>query len=317
VPDAIAYLRSLGVPIPETGNRGGTLTVRFSGLSAPSARAITVRTTTAVAGGRAGLAYPAVATRERLTDTDWICGLRQTGEDRSNVALVNMGGPDEGDVTLRLRIYSASSRGPVQTLPDETLPPGDWKQLDQLLAGKAITSGFVEVQRVSGSAPFYAYGIVNDQVNSDGSFVPPYRDTSRLGDGLTLPVVVETAAYSSEVVLTNTSSTARSVRLTYVDDALTTGDRKAVLVLPLAAFDSSRSSFPASSPTSGTTAWPASGRRDRPTRARSMRHRRPAASTALRSRRGPPRPEAAAATGSSTRRPRTVRRPPRWCGSTA
>jgi hypothetical protein len=59
VPDAIAYLVSLGMPIPATGNRGGTLRVRFTGLSSPSDGAVTVRTATAVASGRAGLAYPA------------------------------------------------------------------------------------------------------------------------------------------------------------------------------------------------------------------------------------------------------------------
>ena len=57
VPDAIAYLVSLGMPIPATGNRGGTLRVRFTGLSSPSDGAVTVRTATAVASGprRSGL----------------------------------------------------------------------------------------------------------------------------------------------------------------------------------------------------------------------------------------------------------------------
>ena len=54
VPDAIEYLVSLGIPVPATGNRGGTLRVSFTGLSSPSAGAVTVRTTTAVASGRTG-----------------------------------------------------------------------------------------------------------------------------------------------------------------------------------------------------------------------------------------------------------------------
>ncbi|HEU0005710.1 MAG TPA: SBBP repeat-containing protein, partial [Terriglobia bacterium] len=77
VPDAIAYLVSLGMPIPATGNRGGTLRVRFTGLSSPSDGAVTVRTATAVTSGRAGLAYPGVSTMLALTGTSFVPGLRQ------------------------------------------------------------------------------------------------------------------------------------------------------------------------------------------------------------------------------------------------
>src|SRR5512141_1571553 len=61
VPDAIAYLRSVGVPIPEGDGRGGTLRVQVSGASDAEV-SVNVRTTTRVSEGRAGLAYPAVST---------------------------------------------------------------------------------------------------------------------------------------------------------------------------------------------------------------------------------------------------------------
>ena len=38
--DAIAYLRQLGIPIPESGSHGGTLRVRVSGLASPSEGAV-------------------------------------------------------------------------------------------------------------------------------------------------------------------------------------------------------------------------------------------------------------------------------------
>ena len=60
VPDAIAYLRSIGIPMPAGSGHQGTLRVRFSGLASSSDAAVTVRTTTAVPGGRAGLAYAGV-----------------------------------------------------------------------------------------------------------------------------------------------------------------------------------------------------------------------------------------------------------------
>ena len=73
IPDAISYLRSIGIPIPASGNRGGTLAVHFSSAEG----AVTVRTTTALAAGRAGLAYPGVPITTSLTGTSYLCGLRQ------------------------------------------------------------------------------------------------------------------------------------------------------------------------------------------------------------------------------------------------
>ena len=62
--NAIDYLRSIEVPIPETGKRIGTLRVDVSGSSDVSA---VVRTTTptAVPEGRAGLAYPGSSGKTR------------------------------------------------------------------------------------------------------------------------------------------------------------------------------------------------------------------------------------------------------------
>ena len=56
--DALAYLRELGIPIPERGNRMGTLRVAVRLGSEVGA---VVRTTAVVPDGRAGLAYPGVA----------------------------------------------------------------------------------------------------------------------------------------------------------------------------------------------------------------------------------------------------------------
>ena len=62
--DALVYLRSLGIVIPETGNRIGTLRVEARLGSEVEA---VVRTTTAVDEGRAGLAYLGVAEEEGFT----------------------------------------------------------------------------------------------------------------------------------------------------------------------------------------------------------------------------------------------------------
>ncbi len=76
-PDAIAFLARLGAPIPTSGNRGGTLAVGVSGVSSLSDVAVTVRTTTAVANGQAGLAYGGTPAWKALTGTAYVCGLRE------------------------------------------------------------------------------------------------------------------------------------------------------------------------------------------------------------------------------------------------
>jgi hypothetical protein len=218
--DAITSLRALGIPLGDAGNRGGTLRVTFAGLSSLAAAAATVRTATPVVDGRAGLAYAGLPASRLLTSPVWLCGLRQNATDRSNVAVQNAGGPSDGDVTLRLTVVSGDPANPGSlALPDVTLPPGGFSQTSGILAsnGLSFANGFVKVERVSGTAPFYAYGVINDQANSDGSFVEPVpaSPAAAIG-GATLPVIVETSTFSTELVLTNFSGASRTLQCTYV-----------------------------------------------------------------------------------------------------
>lgn len=227
VPDAIEYLRSLGIPIPASGSRGGSLGVRFSGLSSSSEGAITVRITTEVPGGRAGLAYGGIPTAAVLSEPSLITGLRNNATDRSNVAVQNAGGLGDGDVTLRLTVFSGDPSNPVsQVLPDITLAAGGFSQINSILHsnGLDLSNGYVGVERVSGTAPYYAYGVINDQANSDGSFIPPipYSSLSTGTTGLTLPVIVEASTFTTEFMLTNLSTISKKVNITFVSDAVST-----------------------------------------------------------------------------------------------
>lgn len=219
-PDAIEYLRSRGIPIPASGNRGGPLSVRFSGLSASSDAALTVRTTSRVPGGRAGLAYAGIPVSQALTGPAYLCGLRQNTTDRSNVAIQNAGSAQDGNVVLRLTVFSGDS--PVsQRLPDETLAPGGFKQISGILGLYGLSNGYLRVERVGGRAPYYAYAVINDQFNSDGSFVPPVLESSLVGRrGFTLPVIVDSGAFSTELVLSNWSAVAKTLRLALVSDSV-------------------------------------------------------------------------------------------------
>ena len=226
--DALGYLRGLGVPIPETGNRIGTLRVTVPLGSEVEA---VVRTTTVVPEGRAGLAYLGVAEEEGFTEAVYLCGLRQNGRDRSNVAFQNMGAPEEGAITLRTTVYSgAVSDTSPQVLEDVKLEPGGFHQYSGLLGRlesvEGNRQGYVKVERVEGRAPFYAYGVINDQANSDGSFIFPVAASWLEGTaGQTLPVVVETSAFTSELTVTNFSEDPRNLDFQFVVEGIeTTGN---------------------------------------------------------------------------------------------
>ena len=229
--DALVYLRSLGIAIPETGNRIGTLRVEARLGSEVEA---VVRTTTAVVDGRAGLAYLGVGEEEGFQVPVYLCGLRQNGKDRSNLAFQNMGAPEEGAITLRTTVYSGEAGDTsARVLEDVKLKPGGFHQYSGLLGVLGVPAqGYVKVERVEGRAPFYAYGVINDQANSDGSFVFPVTASSLEGStGQTLPVIVETSEFRSELTVTNFSEEPRRLDFRFVADAIKTTDKTAEFTL--------------------------------------------------------------------------------------
>ena len=233
--DALGYLQNLGIAIPETGNRIGTLRVEARLGSEVEA---VVRTTTVVPEGRAGLAYLGVAEEEGFTEAVYLCGLRQNRRDRSNVAFQNMGAPEEGAITLRTTVYSGEAADATgRDLDDVKLEPGEFHQYSGLLGVLGVPAqGYVKVERVEGRASFYAYGVINDQANSDGSFVFPVTASSLAeSTGQTLPVIVETSAFTSELTVTNFSDAARILHLRFVAEGIETGDKTAGFSMTLEA----------------------------------------------------------------------------------
>ena len=221
--NALTYLIGLGVPIPETGNRIGTLRVEAPLGSEVGA---VVRTTTAVTDGRAGLAYLGIAEGEGFDEPVYLCGLRQNSQDRSNLAFQNMGAPGEGAITIRTTVYSGESAdASPRVLREVELEPGGFHQYSPVLgvleSRDGDRQGYVKVERVEGTAPFYAYGVINDQANSDGSFVFPVTAASLQGtSGQTLPVIVETSEFQSELTVTNFSEEPRTLDFQFVSDQI-------------------------------------------------------------------------------------------------
>ena len=232
VPDALDHLRGLGIPIPVDGNRIGTLRVE---APVTSEVGVLARTTTAVPDGRAGLAYPGIGAPAGFHRAVYLCGLRQNGQDRSNLAFQNMGAPEDGPITLRTTVFSGDSDGPApRVLEDKGLQPGGFHQFSSVLG--SVANGYVRVERVEGSAPFYAYGVINDQVNSDGSFVFPIEEGfPGEAAGQTLPVMVETSDFSSELTVANVSARPRALTLVFVAGGIPTSDHSVRVQVPLEA----------------------------------------------------------------------------------
>ena len=183
ISDAIGYLRERGIPIPGSGNRAGTLRVRFMVFPRPRKRPCSVRTSTAVPGGRVGLAYSGLPPNSFLEDPR-ICSDSARTIRIAQTWRFRMSAPSKDSSRCGVTVYSGDASAPFsRRLPDVVLPPGGFQQIDGILVsnGLSLTNGYVRIERVSGTAPYYAYAVINDQLNSDGSFVPPVLENAMRG----------------------------------------------------------------------------------------------------------------------------------------
>ncbi len=212
--DAFGYLRGKGVPIPTTPGQGGTLRVQFSGLSSADAGFASARTTAPSGPGRAGLSYSGARSEDLSGNPIHLFGLRDSTDDRTNLALVNAG--MAGTIVLRVTLFSGNTAALPAVLPDVTLGPGQWQQINspKLLPLYGLTNAWARVERVSGVEPFLAYAVFNDKKTDDGSYVPATSAFRRANQHF-LPVLVESSRYESELVLANPGDSPARFDLTY------------------------------------------------------------------------------------------------------
>ncbi len=183
IPDVMAYLRSRGLNVPDasTGAQAGTLTVEFRSLfslDAPHTVAI-ARTTTpnpnAATGGAFGVAYPGAAKGGGARGSALVPGLTRDASVRSNLAVVHLGGGSESVLSLSVQLHDASTAQPVGNPVSVTLLPGDWTQWSGIfdVAGVSanVTRAYAVVTRTAGDDTWLAYGVLNDEKTSDGSFL--------------------------------------------------------------------------------------------------------------------------------------------------
>jgi hypothetical protein len=218
VPDVLEYLRGKGLAIPRGGTQVGTLLATFTNLSDENTAFLTARTTAATSApqpaGAAGLAYSSLDPVHGATDALRVFGLRENASDRSNVAVYNSG---DVPVTVRVTVSSGDGSGASTVLDGGlVLPPWGWTQFNRVLSGPGYASGWVTVERASVAGAFGAYGVINDQTTNDGSFIPASR-TEIPSAFLDVPVLVETPAFRSELVLTNASASPATFTLTFTE----------------------------------------------------------------------------------------------------
>jgi hypothetical protein len=186
IPNILQYLRDHGVTIPDasTGQQAGTLLVSFrnlTSLTTPRTIALARTSTPGAAGGSYGVFYPAIPSGGGSRSPVLITGLVQTGAARSNLAIVHAGGGSGGPITLQVTLYDAATGLAVGTPLTSTLNAGDWYQWSGVLEKAGVppgtTTAYAVVTRTSGDDTFFAYGVLNDAVTSDGSYVAMRPDS--------------------------------------------------------------------------------------------------------------------------------------------
>jgi hypothetical protein len=219
VGDVLSYLRSKGLAIPPAaaGQQGGTLRIGFACAEGTDSVAATARTTSETASplpaGNAGLAYQGLSPGEGSAAPLVVDGLRVSSTDRSNLAIFSA---SASPVTLRVTAFSGDRDGRRVTLADAfELSPWQWAQFS--FGSSGLANGWVVVDRVAGDGLFGSYGVVNDNVTNDGSFLFPAEAAPNDASTLVVPVLVETSRFVSELVLTNRGDADEILRLSYLE----------------------------------------------------------------------------------------------------
>ena len=164
LPDALAWLRGLGVPLGPAGAASYAGRLRVAAASGGTGLYAAARVSALSPGGGAyGVFLPGVTPAGALAGEGFVAGLRADDEVRANLALVHAGPPGSGAVTVELQLFdgerSGMPAGPAQTL---LLEEGAWLQLSDPLRAAGVHSGWARLRRTAGSAPWAAYGVLND-----------------------------------------------------------------------------------------------------------------------------------------------------------
>ena len=217
ISDVVGFLAGRGIAFPslaEGAPHAGTLrlTVPDAAAGVFSALARTTSPTSAPhPAGAAGLAYLAVSPSASFTGRAVVHGLRTTTSERSNLAVFN---PGPSFTTVRVIATSGTGDGREVVAADALrLEAGEWRQIDGILAKAGLEQGWAVIERTEGGV-FGAYGVVNDGGTNDGSFLEALPDTA-MATSVTIPALVETPAFRTELLLVNRGTAPVTLTLDY------------------------------------------------------------------------------------------------------
>lgn len=216
-PDVIEFLAGRGIVfpgLPEGAAHAGTLRISVPDSAADAFSAVARTTSPTFAphpAGAAGLAYLAVSPSTSFTGRALIPGLRATASERSNLALFN---PGSSTTTVRVTAASGTGDGREVVVTDALrLEGGEWRQIDGIFATAGLEQGWAVIERTDGGV-FGAYGVVNDGGTNDGSFLEALPDAATPSSS-TIPVLVETPAFRTELLLLNRGPATATLTLDY------------------------------------------------------------------------------------------------------
>ena len=232
IPDAIAFLRDEGVPLPlpgPTAPAAGSLSISSDTLLTKGAATddlyALARTFAGTPGmGTFGLSYSAPSDLEAAEEEATVFGLRTVpGVSRSNLAVVHLPGRG-GLLSLDVRVF-AEDGTPAPTPLSVSLAPGEWSQFNGVLQMAGLppgSFGYARIRRTAGNGAWSAYGVVNDQRTNDGSFLPAYRPGGlAAARRLLVPVVLDVVGsaglphYTTELTIANRTPVTTLVDLAY------------------------------------------------------------------------------------------------------
>ena len=144
-------------------------------LTGPRTVVLARTSTPGPSGGSYGVAYAAVPEGGGSRAPALVTGLVSSTAARSNLAVVHTRGGSEAPLTLQVVLYDATTGQAVGDTLTATLNPGDWYQWSNVLQKANVPAGttaaYAVVTRTSGDDTFLAYGVLNDAITSDGSWL--------------------------------------------------------------------------------------------------------------------------------------------------
>jgi len=112
------------------------------------------------------------------TTNAWLFGLQQNAENRTNLALVNVGSVDSATDTFRIQLYDGATGDLAGTAEGLTVPAKGFLQINAILSKLApgVSNGYALVTKTSGNNPFITYAVINDggrpgERSGDGAFL--------------------------------------------------------------------------------------------------------------------------------------------------